>query len=168
MGTARQLRRGGTNVVAARHDEGLGSAGAPPADPQGQAGPPPSPRLYHRALPRTWWVHHPRYFRFVVREFTAVPISLWLLALLVDVANPASPGAPAGVAWEYVAFSAVCLAFALFHSVTWLGISGLILRIPMGGARDVPARAITGANFAMWGVASLVVGTLLVVLGQAR
>ena len=55
----------------------------------------------------------------------------------------------------------MCLVFSLYHSFTWLGISGLILRIPMG-ERDVPARLVTAANYALWGVASVVIGAALI------
>jgi fumarate reductase subunit C len=103
----------------------------------------------------------------MVREFTAVPITLWLLSLLILLARVRA-GAGAGAesplgSPAYVVFSVICLIFALYHSWTWLGISGLILRIPLG-ERDLPPRLVTAANYALWGVASVVIGAALILL----
>ena len=102
----------------------------------------------------------------MVREFTALPIALWLIWLLVQVSR-VRPGVnnPFSSSPAYVVFSVVCLVFAVYHSVTWLGISGLILRVPMG-ERDVPPRLITGANYALWVAATVVIGALLIWLGM--
>jgi fumarate reductase subunit C len=101
----------------------------------------------------------------MIRELTAVPISLWLLSLLYGISRSGAGGGRGG--WftspAYVAFSVVCLVFAVYHSVTWLGISGLILRVPLG-ERDLSPRLVTAANFALWVVASLAVGAALVFL----
>jgi fumarate reductase subunit C len=57
------------------------------------------------------------------------------------------------------------LAFAVFHTVTWLNLSGVILRVKMG-QKDVAPRTVTGANYAQWVVATIVVGALLIWLGM--
>src|SRR5437870_8009003 len=88
----------------------------------------PALTTYRAPLSNTWWLRNRRYTRFMIREFTVVPITLWLLSLLV-----ALPRARAGADYApqkslaYVLFSLVCLVFSLYHSFTWLGISGLIL-----------------------------------------
>ena len=96
---------------------------------------------------------------------------LWLLVLLVDIARLGAGPTQNGAGYQplagnplYVAFSAVCFVFALLHSITWLGISGLILR-PVGRAGP-PPRVVTGANFALWGVATVVIGGALIFLGR--
>jgi fumarate reductase subunit C len=128
-------------------------------------------RTYRPRLPNTWWLRNRRYFLFMLRDFTVVPITLWLLSLLLEIARlgagPTGEGAGyyAYTSPRYVVFSVVCLAFALLHSVTWLGISGIILRIPLG-QKDLDPKIVTGANFALWAAASAVVGALLVVLGS--
>jgi fumarate reductase subunit C len=131
----------------------------------------PPLKAYHPRLSPFWWLQNRRYFLFMLREFTAVPIVLWLLVLLADIARLGAGPPQNGSGYQplsgsplYVAFSAVCLVFALLHSITWLGISGLILRVPLG-ERDLPPRAVTGANFALWGVATVVVGGALIFLG---
>ena len=132
----------------------------------------PPLKVYRPQLSPFWWLQNRRYFLFMLREFTAVPIVLWLLVLLVDIARLGAGPTQNGAGYQplagnplYVAFSAVCFVFALLHSITWLGISGLILRVPLG-ERDLPPRVVTGANFALWGVATVVIGGALIFLGR--
>jgi fumarate reductase subunit C len=131
----------------------------------------PQVRTYRPPLAPTWWLRHRRYLLFMVREFTAIPITLWLLSLLVEIwrlgLGPSTTGGGyyAYTSPRYILFSLVCLAFALYHSVTWLGISGLILRVPLG-QRELSPRVITAANFALWAVASVVVGAALIWWGS--
>jgi fumarate reductase subunit C len=147
----------------------------PPGTPDVTAGrhqaPAAAPKTYRPPLSPFWWLHNRRYFLFMLREATAVPIVLWLVVLLVDLARLGAGPGPDGAAPRlmetplYVAFSVVCLVFALLHSVTWLGISGLILRVPLG-ERDLAPRLVTAANFGLWAVVTLVVGALLILLGR--
>jgi fumarate reductase subunit C len=104
---------------------------------------------------------------YMLREFTAVPIAVWMLWFLVQIASTrGGPGAyrpPQGAG--FVVFSLVCLAFALWHSFTFLRLSGLIVRIPIG-QRTVPAGVIVGASFGLLALATVVVGGLLILGGQ--
>jgi fumarate reductase subunit C len=141
--------------------------GEQPATDQHQT-PGAAPKTYRPPVSPFWWLQNRRYLLFILREFTAVPIVLWLIVLLADIARLGSAGpGPDGAAPRllgtplYVAFSLVCLVFALLHSVTWLGISGLILRVPLG-ERDLAPRYVTAANFVLWAVLSLVIGALLI------
>ena len=157
--------------MAATTSQRDGETPGTPGTPGTPAAPPTPPKTYRPPLSPFWWLHNRRYFLFMLREFTAVPIVLWLLVLLVDLARLGGGPGPDGAAPRllstpvYVAFSVVCLAFALLHSVTWLGISGLILRVPLG-ERDLAPRVVTAANFALWAVVTLVVGALLILLGR--
>ncbi|TMF95171.1 MAG: fumarate reductase subunit C, partial [Chloroflexi bacterium] len=36
-------------------------------------------------MPAGWWTRKRHYFLYVVREFTALPLALWLLWLLVEI-----------------------------------------------------------------------------------
>jgi fumarate reductase subunit C len=65
----------------------------------------------------------------------------------------------------FVIFSLVCLAFALWHSVTFLRLSGLIVRIPLG-QRTLPASAIVVGSFGLFLLATVVVGGLLILGGR--
>jgi len=124
-------------------------------------------RSYAWAMPAGWWTRNRHYFLYVVREFTALPLALWLLWFLVEIKRAGdgpsrySPHSSTG----FVIFSVVCLAFALYHSVTFLSLSGLIIRVKILD-KQVPARMITLAMFGLWALASIVIAAVLI--GFAR
>ncbi len=122
---------------------------------------------YRPSLGNTWWLRNRRYFLVMVRDFTPVPIALWLIWLLLQISRlrAGASGFQASGSPRFVVFSLVCLAAALLHSVTWLQLSGVILRVPMG-ARDLDPKLVTAANFVLWGVATVVIGGLLIWLGR--
>lgn len=126
-----------------------------------------APREYKWRMPSGWWTRRRNYFFYMLREFTAVPMALWLIWLLIDIKRAGNgPAAyrPAG-STLFVVFSAVVLAFALYHSVTFLSLSGLIIRIKVFD-RPIPSRLITAAMFGVWAVASAIVAAVLI--GFAR
>ena len=124
---------------------------------------------YKRTLPRTWWMRNRRYGFFGLRELTAIPVALWLLSLLFELwlAGRGEAAYLPGSSPLYIAFSVVCFVAALLHSITWLNLSGVILRIPMG-ERSVPPRVVTLANYAQWAVVTVAIGGLLIWLGTWR
>jgi fumarate reductase subunit C len=99
----------------------------------------------------------------MAREFTAVPMALWLLWFLVEIQR-ASNG-PKGYyphsSIGFVVFSIIVLGFALYHSYTFLSLAGVIIHI-----KGVPARLIVLSQFALWLVASVVIAAVLI--GFAR
>lgn len=110
-----------------------------------------------------WWTGNRHYFWYVVREFTALPLALWLLWLLYDIrqagvrpVNFHPPTSPA-----FVVFSVIVLLFSLYHSVTFLSLSGLIIRVKVLD-RPVPSRVITVAMFGAWAAASVAITFVLV------
>jgi fumarate reductase subunit C len=128
-------------------------------------------KTYRPHLPASWWLRNGRYALYMLREFSVVLISLWLLSLLLEISRLGGGPTREGSGYYaytsplYVLFSVVCLAFALLHSITWLNLSGVILRVKMG-EKDVAPRAVTAANYAQWALATLVIGALLIVLGS--
>ncbi len=122
---------------------------------------------YRPSLSNTWWLRNRRYFLVMLRDFTPVPIGLWLIWLLVVIsrlrAGPSGFQPPASP-W-FVGFSLVCLACALLHSVTWLQLSGVILRVPLG-ERTLEPKLVTMVNFVIWIGATVVIGAILVWLGR--
>ena len=110
-----------------------------------------------------WWLRQRHYFLYIVREFTALPLALWLLWLLFEIHRAAggpkafyASGSPA-----FIAFSVVCLGFALYHSYTFLSLSGLIIRIKVLD-KPIPSRLITLAMFGAWAVASAAIAFVLI------
>ena len=122
-----------------------------------------APKEYRWRMPADWWTRNRRYFWYVVREFTALPLAIWLLWLLVEIRRAHHGAAeyypPRSTA--FIVFSAVVLLFALYHSVTFLSLSGLIIRIKLFD-RTVPSRAVSMAMFGLWALASVVVGFVLI------
>jgi fumarate reductase subunit C len=118
-------------------------------------------------MPSGWWVRRRHYFLYMVREFTALPLALWLLWLLVEIKR-AGDG-PAGYSphssTAFVVFSVICLAFSLYHSITFLRLSGVIIRIKLLD-RQLPSMLITASMFAMWALASIVIAAVLIGFGR--
>ena len=124
---------------------------------------PSAPREYPWRISPTWWARNRHYFFYVVREFTALPLALWLLWLLFEIRRAHDgpqgyypPSSPA-----FVVFSVIVLLFALYHSVTFLSLAGTILHFKVLD-RPVPSRVIVLTQFGMWAAASAVVAFVLI------
>lgn len=126
-----------------------------------------APRAYKPEMPRGWWLRRRHYFLYMVREFTAVPMALWLLWLLYEIQRAA--GGPKvyypSISPAFIVFSIICLGFALYHSFTFLSLAGVIIHLKLMG-KPVPPRAIVAAMFGLWLVASIVIAAVLI--GFAR
>lgn len=118
------------------------------------------PREYAWRMPVNWWMRNRHYFLYTIRELTALPLALWLLWLLYDIKRThlALPTA-------FAIFSVFCLPFALYHSYTFLSLSGAILHFKVFD-RPVSSRLIVLSLFGLWAFASLVIGFLLVWLAR--
>lgn len=114
-------------------------------------------------MPLGWWTRRRHYFTYMLREFTALPMALWLIWLLIEIRR-AHHGAGVyypSASTAFVVFSVVCLAFALYHSVTFLTLAGSILHFNVGD-RPVPPRLIVLSQFGLWAAASVVIGFVLI------
>ena len=122
---------------------------------------------YRWSMPANWWARKRHYFFYMLREFTALPLALWLLWFLVEIKR-AGDGAAAYAPHSsalFIAFSVVCLAFALYHSITFLSLAGVIIHVKLLD-RPVPSRLIVLSQFGLWAVASIVIAAVLI--GFAR
>jgi fumarate reductase subunit C len=124
-------------------------------------------RVYPWRMPGTWWTRKRHYFLYMVREFTALPLALWLLWLLVEIKRAGGGAAAYGPHSTplFIAFSLVCLGFALYHSITFLSLAGVIIHLKVLD-RPVPSRLIVLSQFGLWALASIVIGAVLI--GFAR
>jgi fumarate reductase subunit C len=119
------------------------------------------PGLYYPKLPATWWLRNANYVRFMLRELSSVFVALFLVVFLVELHRLAEgPGAYAAYletlrAPGWIGFHVVALAFALYHSVTWFNLTGVVQVVRLG-ERQVPPRVVTAASFALWAVVSVV------------
>ena len=124
-------------------------------------------RVYKPAMPAGWWTRKGHYFWYMVREFTALPLAIWLLWFLLEIqraGNGASGYAPHS-STAFMVFSFVVLLFALYHSVTFLSLAGVIIHLKVLD-RPVPPRAIVATMFGLWLVASIVIGAALIGFGR--
>jgi fumarate reductase subunit C len=132
-----------------------------------QASTPATARNYRWSMPAGWWTRNRHYFLYVVREFTALPIALWMLWFLVEIkrAGDGPSGYRPHGSTGFVIFSVVCLFFALYHSVTFLSLAGVIIHLKVLD-RPVPSRLIVLTMFGLWALASIVIAAVLI--GFAR
>ncbi len=121
------------------------------------------PREYPWRMPASWWARRRHYFFYMLREFTAVPMALWLIWLLFEIKRAGS--GPHGYyppqSTVFVAFSVIVLLFSLYHSYTFLKLAGVIIRLKLFD-RPLPPRVIVLTMFATWALASVVVGFVLI------
>ena len=121
-----------------------------------------SRKPYVRAITSEWIFRHPRYVRYMVREFSCLFIGGWTLMLVWGLKQLAEGPAAWAAFLEClkspasIVFHCVALAFALYHSVTWFNLTPKALPLQMGEA-FVPDAAIAGAHFAGWAAVSLAV-----------
>src|SRR5216684_6784457 len=165
LGGVPQRRRSGQGHPAdqARHHHALRAALRQPRrmteGDEAAASTGSAPRVYKPEMPRGWWLRRRHYFLYMAREFTAVPMALWLLWLLVEIQR-ASNG-PKGYyphsSIGFVVFSVIALGFALYHSYTFLSLAGVIIHI-----KGVSSRLIVLSQFAAWFVASVVIAAVLI------
>ena len=122
---------------------------------------------YKWSMPAGWWTRQRRYFLYIVREFTALPLALWLLWFLVEIkrAGAGEAGYVPHGSTAFVIFSVICLLFALYHSVTFLSLAGVIIHLKVFD-RPVPSGLIVASQFGLWLVASLVIGAVLIGFGR--
>ncbi len=129
--------------------------------------PPQRVPAYRPRLPANWWLKNPRYFKFMVRELTAVFAALWLVVFLTHI--PLMAGGPeAHSQWlatvrspGWILFSLVSLAFVLYHAWTWFNVMGATLYVRLGKTA-VPASTIVVSIVLVWAVVSLVIVYILV------
>jgi len=121
-----------------------------------------TPKLYHPKMPATWWLKHPAYFLFMMRELSSVFIALFLVVFLIQIYQlTRGPEAYAAVMRRlgspgWISFHVVALLFALYHSLTWFTLTSKVQVVRVRG-KEVPPSLVTGANIGVWLVLSLVI-----------
>jgi fumarate reductase subunit C len=121
-----------------------------------------SRKPYIREEGRSWIVRHPRYLRYMTREFSCFFIGAWTL-LMVWGLKQLADGPQAWAAFletlrspASIVFHLVALGFAAYHSYTWFNLTPQALPLQIG-EDFVPDGAIAGAHFAAWAVLSFAV-----------
>ncbi|MCH7823141.1 MAG: fumarate reductase subunit C [Proteobacteria bacterium] len=117
-------------------------------------------RPYIRPVRRySWWLSQPRYVRYMAREVSAIFIGAYIIMLIVGLLRlsqgPAAYGSflSAILSSAGVAFSFITFVFAVYHSVTWFGVTPKALPLRMGG-KAVPPAIIIGTHWFVWAIAT--------------
>jgi fumarate reductase subunit C len=121
-----------------------------------------SGKPYVRAMTSEWIVRHPRYVRYMVREFSCLFIGGWTLLLVWGLKQLAD----GPVAWTAflealkspasIVFHVLALGFALYHSFTWFNLTPKALPMQRG-EEFVPDGVIAGAHFVVWGLLTIAI-----------
>jgi fumarate reductase subunit C len=124
-------------------------------------------RTYKPAMGAGWWMRKGHYFWYIVREFTSLPLAVWLLWLLFEIqrAGRGVSGYYPPSSTAFVVFSVIVLLFALYHSFTFLSLAGVILHFKVLD-KPVPSRLVIASQFGAWLVASAVIGAVLIGFGR--
>jgi len=121
-----------------------------------------SRKPYQREMTWRWIFRHPRYVRYMVREFSCLFVGGWTLMMVWGLGQLAEGPAAWGAFLEFlkspasIVFHLVALAFATYHSVTWFNLTPKALPLQIG-EEFVPDGAISGAHFAVWAILSVAV-----------
>ena len=127
----------------------------------------PTTRVYRNSMGPTWWLRKGHYFWYVVREFTALPLAIWLLLLLGEIKRAGDGAAayhPHG-STLFIVFSVIAFIFAMYHSITFLSLAGVIIHMNVVD-RQLPSWPIVWLMFIVWAIASYVILYFLVTLGR--
>jgi fumarate reductase subunit C len=115
---------------------------------------------YTRPITSEWIFRHPRYVRYMVREFSCLFIGGWTL-LMVWGLKALSEGPAAWTAFlallktpASIVFHLLTLAFAVYHSITWFNLTPKAMPLQLG-EEFAPDWTISGAHFVAWAVVSI-------------
>jgi fumarate reductase subunit C len=117
---------------------------------------------YIRTVTAEWIFRHPRYVRYMLREFSCLFIGGWTLLMVWGLKQLAEGPAAWGVFLEVlrtpesIVLHVLALGFAVYHSITWFNLTPKALPLQRGEA-FVPDAAISGAHFGIWAALSLAV-----------
>lgn len=121
-----------------------------------------SRRPYVRDARWEWITRHPRYLRYMAREFSCLFIGAYGLLMVCGLKQLAD----GPQAWQAfldalksplaIAFHVLALGFAVYHSLTWFNLTPKALPVQLG-ERFLPGGVISGAHYAAWAVLSLAV-----------
>ena len=121
-----------------------------------------SRKPYAREMTSEWITRHPRYLRYMLREFSCLFIGGWTLMMVWGLARLAQGPAAWAAFLEAlrtpmsIVFQVLALAFSVYHGVTWFKLTPKALPVQLG-EEFVADGVISGAHFAVWGLLSLIV-----------
>ena len=120
-----------------------------------------SRKPYVREMTYRWIFRHPRYLRYMAREFSCLFIGAWTLMMVWGLKQLAEGRASLEAFLEMlrspwsIAFQCLALGFSLYHTVTWFNLTPKALPVQVGES-FLPDAVIAGAHYAAWALLSLV------------
>jgi fumarate reductase subunit C len=124
------------------------------------------PKWYRRPVSVWWWLENWSYAKFVLRELTSLFVAFFALVYLWQLrAIAAGPEAYAEFLDRmktplFLTLHVITLLFVLFHAITWFNLAPKAMAVRMGGKR-VPDVVISGTNYLVWLIASVVVAWII-------
>jgi fumarate reductase subunit C len=126
----------------------------------------PHPHWFRRRVSTYWWLGRRSYLAFILRELSSLFIAWFVVFTLIQLRflslgtdNYRRFQAFAKnrvVLWANV----VALFFIVFHSITWFKLAPQAMVVRLRGKR-VPAAWISGSNYALWAVVSVLVAWII-------
>ena len=115
---------------------------------------------YVREITSEWITRHPRYVRYLVREFSCLFIGAWTMIVVVGLKRLAEGPA----AWEgflaalrspaSVVFHLIALCFTAYHSLTWFNLTPKALPVQVS-EEFLPDWMIASAHYTAWAIVSV-------------
>ncbi len=127
-----------------------------------------APEPYKPKMPGDWWLKRPTYVLYMIREFTSVFVALFCILHLVYFLFLGATRGDFESAYTspfMIGLHCVILVFAIFHSVTWLGLTGVIQVVKVGG-KPISPKAVSGAAIVAWLVVSGAVAAFFILRVQ--
>ena len=115
-----------------------------------------------------WWLQKRNYFLFMVRELSAVFVGLFALISLVGVYRLSQGEDTYQLYLSALQTPAarvlfvVILLFSLYHTLTWIHLTPMIMVVRIG-SKTVPPALVLIASYLAWMVISLILFYLLMV-----
>lgn len=118
--------------------------------------------VYQPKLAFDWWLRHPGYRSYMLRELSCIPIGAFAAMLIIALlrlgqgpeawqAFRLALSSPLAIAWQLLA-----LAFATYHSITWFALAPRTMPLRIG-VNQVPGLWIAAAHYLAWMVLSAII-----------
>jgi len=121
---------------------------------------------YKAPMPRTWWLKHGHYRRYMLREATVLPLLFFVACVIAGLFSLAQ-GEAAWLRWQafmarpwVLLLNTLALAASLYHAKTFFELFPRVMPLRIG-SRTLPSFLLIAAQ---WGGTVTVVAVLLLIV----
>ena len=124
------------------------------------------PKSYRTRMSTYWWLGHPAYLKFILREISSVFVAWFVILTLLQIRALSNGPADYASFQEMlrnpfmIALNLISFFFVVFHAVTWFNLAPKAMHVRAGGKR-VPDLLIAGPNYVAWLVVSAAVAWIV-------